>query len=106
MTETAPYSGWAILELLGHRRLAGHVTEQTIAGAGFFRIDVPAPDGDTAATQFYPPSSVYCLTPVSEDVARSAARWHQVQPVHEWELHELHDGRAVVDADVGFDEEG
>lgn len=33
--------GWAILELMGHRRLAGYVSEQEIAGAAFIRVDVP-----------------------------------------------------------------
>lgn len=33
--------GWAILELMGHRRLGGYLREETIAGAAFLRIDVP-----------------------------------------------------------------
>lgn len=36
-----PFEGWAILELMGHRRLGGYVSEATVAGAGFLRIDVP-----------------------------------------------------------------
>lgn len=42
MSAEEPYSGWTIVELLGHRRLAGMVTEATIAGAGFLRIDMPS----------------------------------------------------------------
>jgi hypothetical protein len=38
-----PFAQWVILELLGHRRLAGFLTEQQIAGASFLRIDVPGP---------------------------------------------------------------
>lgn len=34
-----PLRGWFIVELMGHRRLAGYVTEQTIAGAGFLPAD-------------------------------------------------------------------
>ena len=39
--ERKAFEGWAILELMGHRRLGGLVTEQEIAGAAFLRIDVP-----------------------------------------------------------------
>lgn len=80
--------GWAILELLGHRRLGGFLREQEFAGGAFIRIDIPG-DGDQAevvATQLYAPAAVYCLTPCSEEAARVAAAAGQPQPVHRWEL--------------------
>ena len=40
MSEEA-FEGWAILELMGHRRLAGYLREQTVSGASFLRLDVP-----------------------------------------------------------------
>lgn len=83
-----PISGWFIVELMGHRRLAGWVTEQTIAGAGFLRIDVPGPDG-LRATQFYPPSSVYAMTPTTEAMARQVADSSRIGPVAHWELPRL-----------------
>lgn len=33
--------GWAIIELMGHRRLAGYVQEVEVAGQGMLRLDVP-----------------------------------------------------------------
>jgi hypothetical protein len=35
------FAGWAIVELMGHRRLAGYVQEVELAGAGMLRLDVP-----------------------------------------------------------------
>lgn len=32
---------WAILELIGHQRLAGRVSQQTFGGANLIRVDVP-----------------------------------------------------------------
>lgn len=78
--------GWAILELMGHRRLAGYVREQELAGTGFIRIDVPGREGEPVATQFYSPSSVYCLTPTTEAMARAIAIRDQPAPVQRWEL--------------------
>lgn len=38
------FEGWVILELMGHRRLAGYLSERQIGGASFLRIDVPSND--------------------------------------------------------------
>lgn len=35
------FEGWAIVELMGHRRLGGYVHEVELAGAAMLRIDVP-----------------------------------------------------------------
>jgi hypothetical protein len=98
-TESEAFEGWAILELMGHRRLAGWVSEQTIAGAAFIRLDVadegdPASPGSTydpssdsyVATQFYSPQALYCLTPTTKEVALAVARFNKPAPVQRWEL--------------------
>lgn len=81
------YEGWSILELFGHRRLGGFVRSTEIAGAGFFRIDIPGEkDGEMHSTQYYSPSSVYGLTPVDEAAAKVVARQSRTPPVQQWEL--------------------
>ncbi len=86
MSEKDTYEGWTILELMGHRRLAGYVREQTIGGAAFIRIDVPGEGADTVATLLYSPSAVYCLTPTTEELARKVALGARPAPVTEWDL--------------------
>lgn len=88
-TTTDQTFGWVILELLGHRRLGGHLTEVTIAGAGFLRLDSPGGDGQPPMTQIVNPSSVYCITPTTEDIARRAAALGRPAPVSRWELAAL-----------------
>lgn len=80
--------GWAIVELMGHRRVAGYVRETTVAGAPMLRVDVPAPtkEGKDRQTQFYAPSSIYALTPTTEETARRVAALGAPKPVQEWEL--------------------
>jgi hypothetical protein len=80
------FEGWCLLELMGHRKLAGYVTETTVAGAGFIRIDVPGPDVAAVATQLYAPAAVYAITPIAEDLARRFALACQPEPVSRWEL--------------------
>jgi hypothetical protein len=93
-TMPEPFEGWAILELMGHRKLAGLLSEQTIGGAAFIRIDAPIAPGTTitdgtgawAVTQFYAPSAVYCITPTTEELARKVAAGAQPTPVTRYEL--------------------
>ena len=85
MSEKA-FEEWAILELMGHRRLAGLVREETIGSASFIRIDVPDGKDGFDATQFYNPSSVYCITPTTKEMAEQVAARDRPQPVQRWEL--------------------
>lgn len=73
------------MELMGHRRLAGKISEQMIASVQFVRIDVPM-GGEQVTTQFYGPTSVYCLTPTTEEIARAVADRNRPEPVYRWEL--------------------
>jgi len=65
------FDQWCLVELMGHRRVYGHVTEAKIAGAELLRVDVFSGD-DLAptATQYYSPSALYALTPVGEEACR------------------------------------
>src|SRR5580698_1089862 len=76
---------WAILELMGHVRLGGKVSEEECFGAKMGRIEIPQADG-SFVTQFFGGSSVYRLTPVSEEAARAVALHCQPEPVHSWEM--------------------
>jgi hypothetical protein len=77
---------WALVELMGRQRIAGKVTEQTIAGAGFLRCDVPETKKNPAFTRFIAPGSVYAINPITEEVARQYAETLQVKPIDSWDI--------------------
>lgn len=79
----AEFEGWAIVELMGHRKLAGYVREVTLAGAAMLRLDIPS---DPPVTQYYGASSLYCMTPTTEELARSAAQVSRPTPISRYEL--------------------
>lgn len=89
MTESE-FEGWAIVELMGHRKLAGHCTAVDLFGAAMLRIDVygPKTDGDDRprCTQYYNGTVIYCLTPTTEELARRVAVACAPAPVTRWEL--------------------
>lgn len=99
---------WALVELMGHRRLAGRVTKDETFGAPQLRVDVFVGDAvEAALTQFYAPAALYCVTPISESVARRFSVSNLPQPISRWELPEAlepaRDGDEI-DAELGDDE--
>ena len=103
------FEGWAIVEIMGHNTIAGYVSEQSIAGTAMLRVDVPANEHQPAFTKFYGGSSIYGLTPTTEEIATHAAKRLAVRPVSLWTVPEpqprqLVDSRAV-EPDFADDEE-
>jgi hypothetical protein len=82
MSDQQTFSGWAIVELFGHNTIAGMVSEQSIGGASFVRVDVPQIDDQHPAfTKLYGAAAIYAMTPVTEEHARAAAHHIRVRPV-------------------------
>lgn len=69
------YEGYALLELMGHRKRVGRVSEVEAYGGKLLRIDVlPAKPEGEVSTEYYGAASIYGISPVAEDVARDIAR--------------------------------
>lgn len=83
------FESWAIVELFGHNQLAGKVTEQTIAGQSFVRIDVPQTKHCPAFTKYHLPTAIYGLTPVEEDYATRMAERINAQPINDYKHNEV-----------------
>ncbi len=87
--EKQGFDSWAIVELMGHTRIAGKVTEAEIGGGKLLRVDVPEIEGKQAITKYFGNSAVYALTPVDEETARLVASAIGTAPVAEWSAREL-----------------
>lgn len=87
MTSEAPkFEQWAIVDVMGHQRYVGLVTEQVIAGTGFVRIDVPETPDVKPWTKLVGTSSIYAITPVSEEIAKAMAAKHGSRPINQYDL--------------------
>lgn len=87
--EKPSFDHWCIVEVMGHQRFAGRVTEQTIGGSSFVRVDVPEIKGRQAFTKMFGSGSIYCITPVDEETARAAAGQMNNQPLEEWSARRM-----------------
>lgn len=65
---------WAIVELMGHQRIAGRVTERSVAGVMMIQVDVPAVEEWPAFTRMLGGGAIYAINPCDEETARSWAR--------------------------------
>lgn len=88
MSETFTGGFWGVLELMGHVKLAGYITEEEKFATKLGRIDIPGPD-NTIATQYFAGGAIYRLTPTTEEIARATATANQPRPVQLWEVPAL-----------------
>jgi len=100
------FEQWAIVEVMGHQRFAGRVTEEAVGGANFVRVDVPAIGDQPEFTKLFGPSSIYCITITSERVARAAAESMRVVPVSSYDIRSLLQPKQLPLVDAEFDEVG
>lgn len=82
------FEGWAIVEQMGHKKYAGFVTEQVVAGVAMLRLEVPEThqrkyisdivgysiEVKPGYTKLLGGSSLFCITPTNEATARACAQ--------------------------------
>lgn len=84
--KTEKFSEFAIVEMMGHRKIAGKVTESEIGGSTLLRVDVLNGEGKTDRTEYIGVGSIYCLTVVSEEVAIAVAKNYTPKPSFAYNL--------------------
>lgn len=80
------FETWGIVEVMGHLKLAGHLTEQQVAGSALLRVDVPESEGRPAFSRLFGAGSIYSITPTTEEVARGVADTLRAAPLTAWDL--------------------
>lgn len=66
---------WALVELFGHQRIVGYLSQQTFGTGVLFRVDVPdlLKDGKKVRdgfTRYFALGAIYSITPISEQMVR------------------------------------
>jgi hypothetical protein len=86
MEDKTEFREWCIVELFGHQKIAGVVTEQTIGGCNFVRVDVPGCKSQKSFTKFYGQGAIYSMTPTTEKLVMMWLENNIQTPVHRYEL--------------------
>jgi hypothetical protein len=82
---------WGIVELFGHSKIAGLLTEQNIAGANMLRVDVPETESSPKFTRFFNHGAIYAINPTTEEVARAMADKLAVKPIDSWDIRQFNE---------------
>lgn len=81
------FEAWGIVELMGHQRVAGRLSEQPVGGGNLLRVDVPVNGSpETFRTAFYGASAIYAVHITDEPAARAAASQCAQRPTYAYEL--------------------
>lgn len=106
MAETPEkFESWGLVEVMGHQRYAGLITEQAIGGCNFVRVDVPASEGKAGFTKLLGQSSIFAITPTTEQIARGMAKNLSDRPINVYDLPEFQRQPALPYSDDEYDDE-
>jgi len=80
---------WGIVELFGHQKIAGKLTEQNVAGNNMLRVDVPETAANPPFTRFLNHAAIYAINPTTEEVARMYSEKLQTKPIDSWDIRQF-----------------
>jgi hypothetical protein len=98
------FETWGILEVMGHIRLAGRISEQVVAGSAMVRVDVPAVADRPPFTRLFGAGSIYSLTPTTEEIAFAVAQTLRAQPLQPYDLPTKFRQQFLPHAEDAFDD--
>ncbi|MBN1348393.1 hypothetical protein JXJ21_03225 [candidate division KSB1 bacterium] len=80
------FDQFCIVELFGHQKIAGKVSEQVIAGQGFIRVDVPAAGDQPGFTRLYGSGAIYSIIPTTEEIVHAFVEQHVGAPITPYDV--------------------
>lgn len=86
---TENFETWALVELFGHNRIVGKVSEVAIGGSSFIRVDVPKPDGTPRYSRIFGAAAIYAINPIDSATAIRLAQSIDAVPVQPYEVPRL-----------------
>lgn len=86
MNEEKTFESWAIVELMGHSKIAGMASQYAFGGKTMLRVDVPATSAIEPFTRFINPDAIYAINPCTEDTAKKAAESFRVRPIELYDV--------------------
>ena len=80
---------WAIVELMGHRKMAGMISMDQSFGPALTRVDVPETSKHPGFTQHFGAAAIYAITACSEETAKAFNEMHRHQPIDQWDARSM-----------------
>jgi hypothetical protein len=77
---------FAVVEMMGHRKIAGAIKQSELAPGALIRVDVFGANGEIERTEHVGSSAIYDITICSEQTAKAAAIAHSPQPSFAYDI--------------------
>ena len=71
--EKEPKREFAVVEMMGHRKIAGEIKQSELAPGALIRVDVFGANGEIERTEHVGSSAIYDITICSEQTAKAVA---------------------------------
>lgn len=65
---------WGVVELMGHQRIAGRITEKNVAGTQMLQVDVPEVGDIPGFSRLLGGTAIYAINPTDEETATGWAK--------------------------------
>lgn len=85
--EKARLEQYAVVEMMGHRKVIGKITESDIGASSLIKVTVLNKSGEPERTEYIGVGSIYCLTIVTEAVAKEAVANYTPEPTWAYALN-------------------
>jgi len=95
-----PLKCWALVELMGHQRIAGEIEERAFGSTVMLQVNVPETLELPAFTRLLSFSAIYAINPCEEEVARHAAASIREMPILNYDMavHVKHKLNGLIEA--------
>lgn len=61
---------WAYIEIMGHSRIAGRVSERKMGTQIMLQVDVPKDEKEFSHSELFSPSAIFSIKPTTEEWCR------------------------------------
>ncbi len=78
---------WAIVEVMGHSKYAGRVSEHTGLGVPLVRVEVPQVGDRQSYEKLLGASAIFRITPCTQETALEAAKQFREEPLSLVDIH-------------------
>lgn len=103
--EQEKFESFAIVEIMGHIKVAGMARTIPFGNTTMLRVDIPETKKQPAFTKMYGMHSVFSISPVDEGTARECAEAFNVNPIQIWEVERSIEKRVQEGVKAGVDRE-
>jgi hypothetical protein len=83
------FQEWAYVELMGHNKICGLVSEYKFGGESMIRVDVPEVGDIPKFSKLFNISAIYAITPMLEADAKAYAKIVKAVPLDQFDMSRI-----------------